>query len=93
MIRRVSVWKLHKSEDAEKMKEALLSMKGSVPSLYDIEVGVNMSEHTSAFDIVFIGTFEDEVALRAFDADPVHKDVGKLVQGLRERRVVVEYRF
>ncbi len=93
MIRRVSVWKLHKADDAEQMKEALLSMKGKVSSLYDIEVGVNISEHASAFDIVFIGTFEDEAALKAFDVDPVHKDVGNLVQGLRESRVVVEYRF
>lgn len=93
MIRRVSVWKLHKAEDAERMKEALLSMKGEVPSLYDIEVGVNLSEHAEAFDIVFIGTFEDEAALRSFDGDPVHKDVGEQVRGLRESRVVVEYRF
>lgn len=93
MIRRISMWKLSCAEDASRMREVLLSMKGKISSLLDIEVGVNISEHQSAFDVVFIGTFENEDALRAFEIDPVHKSVGKFVDELRENRVVVEYRI
>ena len=93
MIRRISMWKLSCAENAGRMQEALLSMKGKVSSLLDIEVGVNISEHRSAFDIVFIGTFENEDALRAFEVDPVHKSVGLIVDELKENRVVVEYRI
>ncbi len=91
MIRRISMWRLKNESDAEEMKEALLSMKGNVSSLSDIEVGVNMSSHKSAFDIVFIGTFADKDALLEFEEDEFHISVGGLVSKLRDGRVVVEY--
>jgi len=91
VIRRVLMWRLKNGSDAEEMKEALLSMKGNVSSLLDIEVGVNISSHKSAYDIVFIGTFADKGALLEFESDEFHKSVGGLVSKLRADRVVVEY--
>lgn len=85
------MWKLNRKEDASKMKEALLSMKGKVLSLQNIEVGINISQHNAAYDVVFIGTFLDSKALAEFEADEFHKKVGEIVSRLREHRVVVEY--
>ena len=91
MIKRISMWRLKNGSDAEEMKEALLSMKGNVSSLLDIEVGVNISSHKSAYDIVFIGTFADKDALLEFESDQLHVSVGSIVSKLRDERVVVEY--
>lgn len=91
MIRRISMWQLKNGSDAEEMKEVLLSMKGNVKSLSDIEVGLNTSPHKSAYDIVFIGTFADKEALLEFETDELHKSVGSIVSKLRDKRVVVEY--
>ena len=91
MIRRISMWRLKNKSDAEEMKEALLSMKGNVHSLSDIEVGVNISPHKSAYDIVFIGTFADKESLLKFESDEFHLSIGGLVSKLRDDRVVVEY--
>ena len=91
MIRRISMWQLKNKNDAEEMKDALLSMKSHVGSLIDIEVGVNISAHKSAYDIVFIGTFADKEALLEFELDSFHKTVGELVSKLKDKRVVVEY--
>jgi len=85
------MWQLKNKNDAEKMKDALLSMKAHVGALIDIEVGVNISAHKSAFDIVFIGTFADKEALLEFELDSFHKTVGELVSKLKDKRVVVEY--
>tara|TARA_B110001450_G_scaffold158322_1_gene147647 strand:+ start:568 stop:849 length:282 start_codon:yes stop_codon:yes gene_type:complete len=93
MIKRVSVWRLKNKEDAETMKDALLSMKDKVPSLVDIEVGINISSHSSAFDIVFIGSFVNSEALKAFESDKFHESIGGLVNRLKEQRVVVDYEF
>ncbi|MBV1920580.1 MAG: Dabb family protein [Pseudomonadales bacterium] len=91
MIRRISMWQLKNGGDAEEMKEALLSMKGNVSSLSDIEVGINVSTHKSAYDIVFVGTFADKEALLEFESDEFHRSVGCLVSTLRGGRVVIEY--
>ena len=91
VIKRISMWQLKNGNDAEEMKKALLSMKGNVNSLAEIEVGVNVSSHQSAYDIVFIGTFADKDALLEFESDEFHKSVGIVVSKLRDNRVVVEY--
>lgn len=91
MIRRISMWRLKNRIYAEEMRDALLSMRGKVKSLSDIEVGVNISSHNSAYDIVFIGTFADKAALLEFESDEFHKSVGSLVSELRDNRIVVEY--
>jgi len=93
VIKRISMWRLKSVSDAEQMKKALLSMKGNVNSLSDIEVGINISTHKAAYDIVFIGTFSDKEALLEFESDGFHKTVGSLVSELRDHRVVVEFEY
>ncbi len=91
MIKRVSMWKLKDGNQAEMMKEKLLSMRGRVQSLQDIEVGINKSPHASAYDIVFIGTFLDKSAVQNFEDDDYHKEVGKYVSSVKLDRKVVEF--
>ncbi len=91
MIKRISMWKLKDRHTADQMKAALLSMKGNVPSLMDIEVGLNFSVSKSAYDIVFTGLFKDKDALEEFENDPFHKAVGQIVDGLKESRKVVDF--
>lgn len=93
MIRRVAMWRLKRKSDAEEMKTALESMASRVPSVESMEVGINISESASAFDIVFIATFSDLDQLKAFEADDYHSQVGELVKTLRDERVVVDYEF
>tara|TARA_B100000965_G_C18900236_1_gene459961 strand:+ start:143 stop:406 length:264 start_codon:yes stop_codon:yes gene_type:complete len=85
------MWKLTDPERAGEMKEKLLSMKHKVDELLNIEVGVNESQHGSAYDIVFIGTFLDRDALRRFESDEYHKEVGSFVASVRVDRKVVEF--
>ena len=91
MIKRVSMWRLKDKAEVARMKEALLSMKGQVPSLLSIEVGVNTSTHKSALDVVFIGTFSNAAALMEFETDSYHLTIGELVGKLTKERDVVEY--
>jgi len=91
MIKRIAMWKLKNPEESKKMKAALLSLKDNVSSLESIEVGINSSNSSSAFDIVFIGHFRNRQDLELFENDIFHKNVGELVAKIQERRVVVEY--
>lgn len=85
------MWRLKDKSDADRMKEALTSLKNNVPTLLDIEVGINISEHQSAYDIVFIGSFATKYDLDAFDKNKFHGKVGDLVRRIKDHRVVVEY--
>lgn len=91
MIKRISMWRLKNKSDAVQMKDALISLKDNVPSLLDIEVGINTSEHQAAYDIVFIGSFATRSDLKAFDNNKAHGEVGDLVRKIKDHRVFIEY--
>ncbi len=73
------------------MKEALTNLKNNAPSLLEVEVGINISEHKDAYDIVFIGCFATRSDLNDFDKDEAHGKVGDLVRKIKEHRTVIEY--
>lgn len=91
MIKRISMWMLTDIAYADDMREKLLSMRGRVAGLVDIEVGINNTEHHSAYDIVFIGTFSDREAICQFEADEYHKQIGEFVSQVKLDRKVVEF--
>ena len=85
------MWKLREISDLQEIESKLLSLKGNVPSLLDMEVGINISNSPSAFDIVFSGYFKDSDALKEFEDDKFHKSVADWVTNHRETRHVVDY--
>ena len=91
MIKRVSMWKLIDQSKAAEMIELLRSLEPNVYSLLKAEIGMNRSEHKSAYDVVFIGTFENYSRIREFDSDPYHLEVGSAVSALKTDRKVVEF--
>lgn len=91
MIKRISMWKLKDVSLASEMQTKLLSMQGQAKGLHNIEVGVNTSNHPSAYDIVFVGSFLDADALHEFENDPYHKEIGNYVASVRLDRKVVEF--
>lgn len=91
MIKRISMWKLKDINQANEMKERLMSMRDRVGGLHDIEVGINVPPHASAYDIVFIGTFLDGDAVLEFEHDVYHKEVGEFVSSVKVDRKVVEF--
>ena len=79
MIKHVVCFKLDNptNELLEKTKNILLSMKGNVPMLRDIEVGVDFLHSPRSYDIILIVTLDDKKALEDYQNDPYHCDVVK----------------
>lgn len=79
MIKHVVCFKL--AEPSEELlkntKEILLSMKGNVPMLRDLEVGVDFLHSPRSYDIILIVTLDDKKALDDYQNDPYHCDVVK----------------
>jgi len=82
-----------KAENAQKMKELLMSLVGVVEEIKHFEVGLNYLESDAAYDVVLISEFEDKDSLNRYQVHPEHKKVGAFIGKVRSERVVVDYDF
>ncbi|MBR2499423.1 MAG: Dabb family protein [Clostridia bacterium] len=77
MIKHVVCFKLNDGESPEKAKEVLLSMKGNVPMLKGIEVGVDKLHSARSYDVILVVILEDMKALEDYQQDKYHVEVVK----------------
>ena len=92
MVKHIVCFKLKKGEDPLKAKEILLSMKGKVPSLRAIEVGVDELHSERSFDLILTVLLDDFAALTEYQNDPYHCSVVKeYMHRVRESSVAIDY--
>jgi hypothetical protein len=98
MIKHVVVWKLRESaEGADKaanalrIKQELESLRGRIPGLLSLEVGIDIDRSSAAFDVVLLTEFEDPAALSAYQAHPEHARVAEFIGRVRLERVLVDF--
>lgn len=78
-MKHIVCFKLIESSEKEKnaAKDILLSMKGNVPQILDIEVGVDFLGSARSYDILLQVTLADRASLEDYQKDPYHCDVVK----------------
>ncbi len=79
MIKHIVCFKLAEptEENCRKAKEVLLSMKGNVPTLRDIEVGIDFLHSPRSYDIHLSVLLDDANALNEYQNDEYHCNVVK----------------
>ena len=79
-----------KKKRAEDIKKSLEALKGKIPGLLDIEVGINITETEFASDVVLVSSFGSREDLEKYQNNPEHKAVGQscVMPYVKERRVV-----
>jgi len=94
MIKHVVMWKF-KDDVAEadklEMKRKLESLKGVVPSLIDIEIGLDVVGSDASKDMVLYSEFDALDDLKAYAEHPEHLKVVEFVKPLVCERHVVDY--
>lgn len=94
MIKHIVCFKLkdNSKKNVDKTAEILMSMKGKVDLIRDIEVGVDFLHSERSYDIILQVTLDDEKALEDYQNDPYHCDVVKKhMHAVREASVAVDY--
>lgn len=98
MIKHIVMWRLHdsaqgndKKTNAKLIKEKLESLRGKMPGVLAIEVGLDFSESSDSSDIVLYSEFESREALDLYQAHPLHKEVMPFVMASRCERRLVDY--
>jgi hypothetical protein len=94
MIKHVVMWKF-KDEVSEadklEMKRQLESLKGVVPALLQIEIGMDIVGKEVSKDMVLTTLFNSLSDLQSYADDPAHLKVVEFVKPLVAERAVVDY--
>jgi quinol monooxygenase YgiN len=98
LIRHIVMWNVRgasgteKAANVERLRRSFHSLRGRVPGLLCLEVGVDSSGADYACDVVLYSEFASQAALDAYASHPEHLRVKQELEGLRTARHQVDYR-
>jgi hypothetical protein len=75
------------------VKRAFESLRGQIPGMTHLEIGINQSSADYACDIVLMSDFESTEALAAYGEHPEHLRVRTALSDIRTTRHLVDYVF
>jgi hypothetical protein len=97
MVRHIVMWKLRgpspeeRARQAEQVRNALLSMRGQIPGMSSLEVGVGAVAGEQQADVVLFSTHDSWEALDEYMNHPQHEPVKELIGSLRTERRVIDF--
>jgi hypothetical protein len=98
MIKHIVMWRLKdhaegadRATNAKRVKAGLEALRGKIPGLLALEVGLDVERSSAAYDLVLVSTFEGPEALAAYQAHPEHARVAEFIGKVRSERAVVDY--
>ena len=99
MIRHIVMWNV-KGDDAftrsaniEQLRRSFESLRGRIPGLLHLDIGVDTSRVDYACDVVLYSEFESQAALDAYATHPEHLRVKRELGDMRVARHQVDYPF
>ena len=97
MIKHIVMWNLRGETPAEKrdgiaqLQRSFESLRGRIPGLLHLEIGVDSSHIDYACDVVLYSEFENQAALDGYAVHPEHLRVKRELADLRTARHQVDY--
>ncbi|AQH01396.1 stress responsive protein [Burkholderia sp. KK1] len=97
MIRHIVMWRVRGETPAERdaasqlVKTSFEGLRGLIPGMKHLEVGLDLSKVDYACDAVLVTEFESVEALEAYASHPEHLRVRKELGDVRTERFQVDY--
>lgn len=98
MVKHIVMWKLKPQAEgadaltnARKMKADLEALRGRIPGMKALEVGLDVERSSAAYDVVLYSEFESAEALSHYQVHPEHVKVASFIGKVRAERAVVDY--
>ena len=94
MIKHIVCFKLKNptEEECRKAADVLLSMKGNVELLRDIQVGIDFLHSERSYDLILEVILDSKEALDDYQEHPYHVNVVKKhMHAVRETSVAIDY--
>ena len=94
MITHIVLFKLkdESAESIEKARNTLMDMKGRIPGLKDIEVGIDITNSDRSYDLALITKFDSVKDLDAYQTHPIHVKVAEYIVSVRASTVTVDFK-
>lgn len=95
MIKHIVMWKFKEGEYDNMLlfKERLLALKGQIPEIRAMEVGININPSERSYDAVLVSEFDSLEALKAYSANPLHVAVSDFCKTIRTTSASCDYEF
>ena len=98
MIKHIVMWRLKdvahgndRQTNASLIKEKLTALRGRIPGMVTIEVGVDFSRTDSSCDVVLYSEFIDRKALEAYQENPEHEALKPFIGMASAERRIADY--
>ncbi len=98
MIKHIVFWRLKESAhgnsklaNARLIKEKIEGLRGRIPGLLTIELGIDTTATENSSDIVLYSEFSSQEALSAYQVHPEHMAIVPFVVEAQCERRVVDY--
>jgi quinol monooxygenase YgiN len=97
LIRHIVMWNVRgatreeKAANIERLRRSFHGLRGRIPGLLHLEIGVDTSRIDYACDVVLYSEFESQAALDAYAVHPEHLRVRQELGDLRIARHQVDY--
>jgi len=97
MIKHIVMWNVRgaspqeRAQGIERLKSCFETLRGVIPGLLHLEIGVDSSRVDYACDVVLYSEFESQEALQAYAEHPEHLRVKRELGDLRVARHQVDY--
>ena len=95
MIKHIVMWKFREGEQENMLifRDRLLSLRGKIPEIRSMEVGININPSDRSFDAVLVSEFDSLEALKAYSVNPLHVAVSDFCKTIRTQSASVDYEF
>ncbi len=91
MITHIVLFKFKDTQNIKKAKDVLDNMKGKIPQLRFLEVGMDILRSERSYDIALITKFDSLSDLLAYQAHPVHVQVSGYITSIKESSIAVDF--
>ena len=88
MLKHIVMWKFKENEHENMLifRDRLLSLKGKIPQIRSMEVGININA-------VLTAEFDSLDDLNAYSTNPLHVEVSEFCKTIRTASASVDYEF
>lgn len=95
MIKHIVMWKFKEGEQENMLlfRDRLLALKGKIPEIRAMEVGININPSDRSYDAVLVSEFDSLEALKAYSTNPLHVEVSNFCKAIRTSSVSCDYEF
>jgi hypothetical protein len=91
MLTHVVCFRFADLETAGAARDRLLSMRGAIPALLELEAGVDTTRSPRSFDLALITRHADRAGLEAYGQDPLHLEVLEWLKPRVVQAVAVDF--